>query len=77
LEKFQNLTDKLSKEAKYPTVGKVLKSNRQIVKRGKIDTSNTHIHNRPLSWLDSGTSIENNDRVKLVLYVSESLLLIK
>jgi hypothetical protein len=32
-------------------------SNRQIVENGKIETPNKHIHEHPLSWLCTGTSI--------------------
>ena len=32
-------------------VGTVPKSNQKIVVKGKIDTSNTHIHDHTLSWL--------------------------
>ena len=38
----------------------------KIVERGKIDTPNTHIHDRSLSWFGTGTSIESG-RAKLVL----------
>ena len=37
------------KKKTYHTVGTVPKSNRKIVKRGKIDTPNTLKHNRSLS----------------------------
>jgi hypothetical protein len=33
-------------------------SNRTIVERGNIDTSNTHIHNRSLSWFDTGITMK-------------------
>ena len=36
--------------AKYHTVGTTPKSNIQIIGRGEIDTSNTEIHDRSLSW---------------------------
>ena len=46
-------------------------SNRKIVDRGKIDTPNTQIHDRSLSWLGTGTSQEkvaglqcNYDQIK-------------
>jgi hypothetical protein len=41
---------------KYNTVGKFLKLNIKIVERGKIDTSNTQIHERSLSWLDTSNT---------------------
>jgi len=46
------------KNKKYHTVETVLKSNRKIVERGKIDTTNTQRHDRSLSWLGTGTSIK-------------------
>jgi len=42
----------------------VLKFNRKIVERDKIDTV-TQIHDRSLSWLGTGTSIKSGG-VKLV-----------
>ena len=39
----------------------------QIVERGKIDTPNTHINDRPLSWLGTGTTIKSGG-IKLVLW---------
>jgi hypothetical protein len=42
------------KRKKYHTVETVPKSNRKIVKRGKINNPNTHIHDRSLSWLSTG-----------------------
>lgn len=27
--------------------------------RGQTDTSNTHLHDRPLSWIGTGTSIKS------------------
>jgi hypothetical protein len=50
---------------KYHIVGAVLKYNRKIVERGKIDTFNTHIHERSLS-LGICISIKSGG-VKLVL----------
>jgi hypothetical protein len=44
---------------KYHTIGTVPKSNRKIVERSNIDASNTHIHDRSLSWLDTETSIKS------------------
>ena len=46
------------KTKKYHTVRTVLKYNRKILERGKIDTINTQIHDRSLSWPSTGTSIE-------------------
>ena len=40
---------------KIPNVGKVPKSNRKIIERGKNDTPNTQIHDHSLSWLGTGT----------------------
>ena len=51
---------------KYHTVRTVLKSNKKIVERGRIDTPKTQMHDHSLSWLGAGTS-EKNGRVKLVL----------
>ena len=39
------------------------KSNRKIVERGQIHTPSIHIHDHPLSWLGTGTSIKNNDLI--------------
>jgi hypothetical protein len=44
---------------KYHTVGTIPKSNIKIVERGKIDISNTQIHDCPLSWLGTDTSIKS------------------
>jgi len=44
------------KPPKYHTVRTVLKSNQNHRNRGKINTSNTHIHNHSLSWVGTGTS---------------------
>jgi hypothetical protein len=38
-------------------VGAVPKSNREILETGKVDTPNTQIHDRSLSWLDTCTLI--------------------
>jgi hypothetical protein len=43
----------------------LLVSNRKIIERCKIDTTNTQIHDHPLSRLGTGTSIRS-DGVKLV-----------
>ena len=57
----------LNEKQKYPTVGTVLKFNREIEqKEAKIDIPKTQIHDRSLSWHGTGTSI-NSGRVKLVL----------
>ena len=53
------------KKKKYYTVGTVPKSNRKIVKRDKIDIPITQIHDHPLLWLGTGTSIKSGG-VKLV-----------
>jgi len=37
---------------------KVLKSNRKIIKRVKIDAPNIQIHDCSLSWLGTSTSIK-------------------
>jgi len=58
---------------KYHTVGIVPKSNIKIIERGKIDTPNTKIHDRSLSWLGTGTSIKSGG-VKLVLWTQTSPL---
>ena len=50
--KYACLWNKL-KNNKYHTVGTVPKYERKIVERGKIDTSNTQMHDCSLSWLDS------------------------
>ena len=36
----------------------ILKSNIKTEERGNIDTTNTQIHDRQLSWLCTGTSIK-------------------
>ena len=41
------------KSKKYHTVGTFPKSNRKIVERGKIDTTNTHVHDRSVSWIST------------------------
>jgi hypothetical protein len=40
----------------------------KIVERDRIDTANTQIHDRSLSWLGTGMSIKTG-RVKLALWV--------
>ena len=54
------------KNKKYHTIEIVLKPNRKITERGKIDTHNTQIHDRSLFWLVTGISIKCGG-VKLVL----------
>ena len=39
------------KNKNYHTVPKSIK--KILIERGKIDTPNTHIHDRTLSWLDT------------------------
>ena len=50
------------------TVGTFQKSNRKIVKRGKIETIIKQIHFRALSWLDRGTPVKCGG-AKLILRV--------
>ena len=52
------------KDKKYHTVTTVLKFNRKIAERGKIDSPYTQIHDRSLSWLGTGTTIKSG-RVKV------------
>jgi hypothetical protein len=47
------------KTKKYHIVGTILKSNIKIVEWGKIDIRSTQLHDRSLSWLATGTSIES------------------
>jgi hypothetical protein len=44
------------KNNKYHIIGTVPKSDRKIVDRGKINTPDTIIHDRPLSMLGTGNS---------------------
>ena len=44
---------------KYYIVGTVLKSNRKIVERGKIDTQSKQIHDRALSCIGTDTLIKS------------------
>ena len=53
-------------EKKHHTVGTAPKSNQKIVERDKIDTLNTHLYDRSLSWLDTEASMQS-DGVKLGL----------
>jgi len=39
----------------------------KVVESGKLDTPNTKMHDRSLSWLGTGTSIKTSG-VKLVLW---------
>ena len=55
----------MEKKKKYHTVGIIPKSNIKIVDRDKIDTPDTQVHDRALSWLDTGTSITSGS-VKLL-----------
>ena len=52
----------------------IAKSNRKIVERGKIDTPNSQIHDRSISWFGTVTSVISGG-VKLVLWAQSSLLL--
>ena len=60
------------KNKKYYTVGIVPKPNIKIVERRKIDTPKTQIHDLPLSWPDTGTSIKSAG-VKLVLFIQTKI----
>ena len=51
----------------YHTVETAQTSNREIIERGKIDTTNTHLHYRSLSGLGTGTLLKSG-RIKLVLW---------
>jgi len=51
------------KNKKYHTDGTMAKSNIKIVERDKIDTSNTLVHGRALSWLGTDTSIKKSGRL--------------
>jgi len=42
----------------YYSVGTISKYNRKIVERVKIEIPNTHIHDRSLFWLVTGTSMQ-------------------
>ena len=54
------------KTNKYHTVRTIPKSNIKIVKRSKIDITNTQIHDGSCSWLGTGTSIKSG-WIKLVV----------
>jgi len=47
------------KNKKYHTVGTIPKSDIKIIESGKIDAPNAQMHDRLLSWLDTGTSIKS------------------
>ena len=55
------------KKKKYHAVETASKSDRNIIERGKIDTSNTHIHDVSISPLGTGTSTKSGG-VKLALW---------
>ena len=66
------------KNKAYDTVGIVLKFNRKMVEKGNIDTHNTQMHDRSLSWVGRGTEI-NSGGVRLALWsqtflISEAML---
>ena len=46
------------KSKKYHIVGTIPKGNIKIIEIGKIDTADTHLYDRILSWLGTGTSIK-------------------
>jgi hypothetical protein len=54
-----------SRDEKFHAIGTIPSSNNRIVERNKIDTTNTQIHNRSLSWLGTGTAIKSGG-VKLI-----------
>ena len=65
------MCDKMRNQIRvYHTVGTVPKSNIKITKRDNIDTPNTQLHNRSLSWLGTGTKIKSGE-AKLILWVFE------
>ena len=47
------------KGKKYHTIGTKSKSNRKIVERDTIHNTNSEIHDRSHSWLDTGSSIKS------------------
>jgi hypothetical protein len=67
------LTSNKMKKKRDPTVSTVLKFNRKIIEKGKIDTPTTYLHDQSLSWLGTDTSIKS-DKVKLVLLFQNSPL---
>jgi hypothetical protein len=44
---------------KYHAVGTVHESTRKIVERDKIDTTNTHIYDLSMFWLETGISMQS------------------
>jgi hypothetical protein len=54
---FKALKSKRKSSKNYHTAETILKSNRQIVDQGKIDTLSTQLHDCSLSCLGTGTSI--------------------
>jgi hypothetical protein len=52
---------------KKNVIGTVPKFKNNIEERDKIDTTNTQIHDRSLSWLGTDTSIKRGE-VNLVLW---------
>ena len=60
-EKNQRNCRNKMKNIKYCTVGtvsKIIKSNRKGTETGKVDTPNTQLHERSLSWHGTGPSIK-------------------
>jgi hypothetical protein len=56
------------KQNKYHSVGTVPKSNRKTRERSKVDTVNTQMHDRVLSWLGTGISITSvGDKLALCI----------
>ena len=53
---------------KYHAVGTVRESTRKIVERGKIDTTNKHIYDLSMFWLDTGIAMQSVG-VQLMLWV--------
>jgi hypothetical protein len=56
-----------------PTVATIPKSNIKIVERGKIDATNTQVHERSLSLIGTGISIKGGG-VKLISWTQISPL---
>jgi len=56
---YKSLCGNKGKINKCRTIGTVPKSNRKPVERGKMDTPNTIIYDRPLSWFGKGTSTKS------------------
>jgi len=53
---------------KYHFVGTFPKSTRKIVERSRMDTPNTDIQDRSLSWHGTGNSMKSDNRVNFVLW---------